>query len=93
MTGFNKEAQSTFDFLLKTGVDSPVAEVAEIRFAEATGLVKYPFLAAQITLAEYDQLIGSVQEARQKRFRNLITDTDQIAAQRRAAYVQEEDGA
>ncbi|MEG0064730.1 MAG: hypothetical protein RR740_09025 [Pseudomonas sp.] len=69
---FNGEARKHFDFLLKVGMQSPQAELAEISFAEATGLVKYPFLAEQITTSEYDGLIAEVAAARQNRFSTLI---------------------
>ncbi len=87
MIGFSTEARVTLDFLIKTGIESPIAEVAESRFAEATGLVKYPFLAQQITMREYDELIAVVHEARQKRFRNLLVDTNQAARQARKDWV------
>jgi hypothetical protein len=72
VTGFSGEARKHFDFLLKVGMQSQQAELAEISFAEATGLVKYPYLAEQITISEYDGLIAEVAAARQNRFSTLI---------------------
>lgn len=89
MIGFSTEARVTLDFLIKTGIESPIAEVAESRFAEATGLVKYPLLAQQITMKEYDELIGIVHEARQKRFRNLLVDHGKMALQARNGWLGE----
>lgn len=78
MIGFNGDARSTFDFLLKSAIASPVPEVSEARLAEATGLVKYPFLAQQITMREYDALIAEIAAARQTRFSTLIQNTQQV---------------
>lgn len=72
MSGFSGEARKHFDFLLKVGMRCQQAELAEISFAEATGLVKYPYLAEQITIAEYDGLIAEIAAARQNRFSTLI---------------------
>ena len=87
MIGFSGEARTMLSFLLKTGLESAIAELAETRFAEATGLVKYPFLAQQITMREYDELIAEIALARQARFRNLLIDTEQHAVNRRAEWV------
>jgi hypothetical protein len=86
MTGFNSEAKKALDFLLKSAVECAIADLAASRFAEATGLVKYPFLAELITLAEYDALISEVHEARQKRFRNLLVDTNKLALHARQEW-------
>lgn len=89
MNGFSGEARTNLDFLLKTGLEAPLAELAEARFAEATGLVKYPFLAQQITMREYDELIAEIAIARQARFRNLLVNTEQHAINQRAAWTGE----
>jgi hypothetical protein len=86
MIGFSSEAKKAFDFLLKAGAQCAVPELAEAQFAEATGLVKYPFLAEQITMAEYDALISEVHEARQSRFRNLLVDTNKLALHARQEW-------
>lgn len=86
MSSFDGEARTAFDFLLKTGLESPVPEIAESRFSEATGLVKYPFLAKLITMIEYDGLIAEIKEARLSRFKNLLVDTEQHAVNRRAEW-------
>lgn len=79
MNQFHFEAASCFKFLLETGIAANVPEVAEARFAEATGLAKYPFLAQLITMREYDDLIAQVAAARQERFSTLIQKTAQVA--------------
>lgn len=90
MIGFSGEARASLSFLLKTGLESPVAEIAEMRFAEATGLVKYPFLAQQITMREYDELITEIAIARQARFRNLLVNIEQHAIKQRAEWTEEQ---
>jgi len=79
-TELHHEAATAFKYLLQAGMDAAVPEVAEVLFAEATGLVKYPFLAEQITMATYDDLIEQIALARRRRFKSIIGQQVQFRA-------------